>query len=271
VYGGDGGAPVSYYVVEWDTREDFGTPASRATVYGEFYEIGGRDFMSGKQRVDLLPDKQYYIRVTAFNAKGAGVAGVLPYSVTTANKEPDAPRNVIIAPMSASSIMASWDHPSTDGGVTLEKYRLQYSSDSFGSYSTVDLPVVAEVQTVVAESNVDIEKQAIRVISSVTNERQIVRTNVNGIDEVQTITTTCDDVTNDVQRITTNAIDIDEVQTLEIIGTDVNEVQLLQTYTDDLPEIQILEISSSVIPAVQRIGVIMTNIVSYLHLLVHYY
>jgi len=106
-----------------------------------------------------------------------------------------------------------------------------------------------------------VETQALRVLTEVTNERQIVRSEVVGIDEIQTVTTHCDDVTNEIQRIVTNAIDIDGVQTLEITGTDVNEVQLIQTRTaKDLPEIQAIRIRAPRTYGVQIIGVIVQNI-----------
>jgi transcription-repair coupling factor (superfamily II helicase) len=68
------------------------------------------------------------------------------------------------------------------------------------------------------------ETQAIRVLSAVTNERQVVRTQVKGIDEVQTISTHCDDVINEVQRVTTSAADINEVQTIEKIADDLRQL-----------------------------------------------
>jgi hypothetical protein len=97
-YGGDGGMQVTYYVVEWDFREDFrygsiimhfdllslthmfvfSTPASQSFVYdlsSLMYLIGGRNILTGKIKSDLNPAQAYFVRVTAFNAVGAGVAG----------------------------------------------------------------------------------------------------------------------------------------------------------------------------------------------------
>jgi len=267
-FGGDGGSPVSQYVVEWDTRSDFGSPAARTTisdVSSLFYEIGGRDFTSGNVLPVLQPGYTYYIRVTAFNSIGSGVAGYAASPVVTTDTAPSTPINFsVFNALGPKAISTSWASPLRDGGATIEKYRLTYSTNStFGSYRVVDLPLVSEVQTVVAEAPVVVETQAIRVIAAVTNERQTVRTQVNGVDEIQTITTSCDDVVNEVQRVTTSADDIDEVQTVELISDKIPETQLIQTYTDDVPEIQVLQIAS---PwnlqgyAVQKFGVILQNV-----------
>jgi len=264
-FGGDGGAPVTHYVVEWDVREDFGSPASKATVFtldNLSFNIGGRNISTGVISPILLADTAYFVRVTAFNGRGAGIAGFAELgSVTAVDQPPDAPIGLQFWTTGPESIQASWQTPKKDGGVTLEKYRLEYSSSpDFEYFEALDLPLVSEVQTVVAQSDVVIETQAIRVTAAVTNEKQTVRSRVTGIDEIQTVTTTCDDVTNEVQRVTTNAGDIDEIQTIELIGTDVNEVQLVQTRTVDDPEVQVIEISATRVSAVQTIGLIIRNV-----------
>jgi len=328
-YGGDGGSPVTHYVVEWDLRDDFASPAEFVTLYNPaslMYEIGGRDILTGEEDTTLLPGREYFIRITAFNSKGAGVAGYADVDiaadwedfygsscadyaamadaredectsgldcgcgasdnnnkigeksygvsadiaccackavcgVTTVDQLPSSPENITLDVLSSTSLHASWDHPVRDGGATLEKYRLMVSSDSdFEYYETVDLPIVAEVQTVVAHSDVEIEVQAIRMTAEVTNERQIIRTKVNAKDEIQTVTTHCDDVVNEVQRVTTSAVDINEVQLIELVGTDVDEVQLIQTYTEDAPEIQTVEVSTPRVSEEQIFGIILNGI-----------
>jgi len=328
-FGGDGGTPVTHYVVEWDLRSDFNSPASKETLYNPpalSFMIGGRDVFTGKESTVLIPDRDYYVRVTAFNGKGAGVAGYafmdspvgwvdalgrscavyaalldarlgectngpqcgcgstdnlnligeLSYGVSadqaccackdvceilTVDTVPNAPKNVASRDSGVTSVFVSWETPVLDGGATIEKYRLEYSNnESFNYYSYVDLPRVSEVQTVVAESVVDVEVQALRLTVEVTNERQIIRTVVDGKDEIQTVTTTCDKVQNEVQRVTTTAIDINEVQTIEITGTLVHEVQLVQIITDDFPEVQIVDVSSARVSEVQRFGVIVTGV-----------
>jgi hypothetical protein len=87
-----------------------------------------------------------------------------------------------------------------------------------------------------------------------------VRSTVVGVDEIQTVTTTCDEVVNEVQRVTTSAVDIDEVQEVEIVTSVINEVQLVQSYTADVPEIQVLEISAPYVAAVQSFGIILSSV-----------
>ena len=248
VYGGDGGSPVTQYVIEWDTRPDFASPAAQAatdnTVAPLAYQIGGRDVLTGVISTVLESNTLYYVRVTAFNGQGAGVAGNAVAPVTTTDQLPSPPTAVTVTTAGVTSLGVVWDLPISDGGATIEKYRLEYGTtdNNFTYYQAVDLPIVHEVQAVVAQSNVAVEVQAIRALVEVTNERQTVRSQVNGIDEVQTVTTTCDDVTNEVQRVTTSAIDINEVQTLEPVGTDVNEVQLIRTRSLDVPTVQVAHV-----------------------------
>lgn len=191
-----------------------------------------------------------------------GIAAYISQGVVIPqDKPPGVPENLRMDGDSATSLNIRWNHPVQDGGATLEKYRLHYSTNSsFDTYEYLDLPIIPEVQTVVVDNSVAVDTQAIRILTDVSNEQQVVQTTVNGVDEIQTITTYCDDVTNEIQRITTNAIDVDEVQTIELIGTDVNEVQLIQTSIVDLPEIQLVDISAPYVAAKQVVGLIITNI-----------
>ena len=242
-YGGDGGSLITYYIVEWDSRPDFASPAAQATTFdltNFAYQIGGRNVTTGVVSTTLEPATTYWVRVTAFNSKGAGRAGYAPYPVTTTDVPPDAPRSLTVRTVDPTTLQVAWSPPERDGGATLEKYRMQYSSDlTFAAYEYLDLPVVPEVQAVIAESDVQVEVQAIRALVQVTNERQVIRSQVTGVDEVQTVTTHCDDVTDEVQRVVTTAFDIDEVQSLEIVGSDVNEVQAIRTHTLDIPTVQV--------------------------------
>jgi len=328
-YGGNGGTPVTHYVVEWDLRDDFNSPAEFVTLYDLVdlqYEIGGRNVLTGKESSVLSPGREYFIRVTAFNSKGAGVAGYafidtpvgwkdsagdgcdvyanlpdarfgecvtgatcgcgaadnknwigeLSYGksadeaccacksvcgITTEDILPSSPENITLRVVDGTSLLASWDNPIRDGGVTIESYRLMHSTDpTFEFYDVTTLPVVSEVQTIVAASDLENEVQAIRMITEVTNERQIIRTTVAAKDEIQTITTHCDKVTNEIQRITTTASDVNELQTLEIVGTDVDEVQVITLDNENFPEIQTVEISTPRVNEVQIFGLILENV-----------
>ena len=93
-YGGDGGGAIGEYAVEWDESPLFDSPASRALVPASAlvslgggvvgFEIGGRDPMTGVESTLLVEGATYYVRVTAFNAQGAGpaVATTPPYATT---------------------------------------------------------------------------------------------------------------------------------------------------------------------------------------------
>ena len=263
-FGGDGGTPITQYVVEWDVREDFSTPAAQAYIYDLkhlSYQIGGRNVLTGTPKKVLAPDTTYFIRVIAFNSVGASVPANYSGNVTTIDQPPSVPRNIQVSTHSETSLNVKWQTPLEDGGTTLEKYRLQYSTnDTFDYYQVLDFPIVPETQVIATEANSEIEVQAVRVLAAVTNERQSIRTQIVGVDEVQVVTTHADDVVNAVQRITTTAQDYNEIQSIELTGTYVPETQLIQTKTEDRPEIQRVEIYTPRINEVQTIGVIIKDI-----------
>jgi hypothetical protein len=261
-FGGDGGSAITNYVVEWDTRIDFGSPAKSAVVGAEAtsIEIGGRNFTTGEPSSEITGGEAYFVRVTAFNARGAGISGFISTPELARDKPPSAPVSADVVIDDSTGLTVSWVPPDKDGGVTLEKYRLSYSTDKdFSSREVVDFPIVSEVQTVAASSNVQIETQAIRIMTEVTNERQLIRSQVEGVDEIQTITTHCNDVVNEVQTITTSAVDVNEVQTIELDGSEVHERQTVRTEidpTDVFSEIQVVDVYANEIYEVQRLGAI---------------
>ena len=261
IYGGNGGSPVTHYVVEWDTRADFGSPAHKMTVTDTETLIGGRDFNTGVDDNALVLNTPYFIRVTAFNGIGGGVAGYVDGATYTSDRAPYPPENVTVSTTAYNDLRIDWDAPERDGGATLEKYRIEYSTNStFEHVQWADLEVVPEVQTIVAETDVSVELQGIRMTTAVTNEVQTVRTAVTGVDEIQTVTTHCDDVVNEVQRITTTAHDVNEEQSIELTGSDVDEVQLVQTTVDNTDEKQTITILSTHENPEQIVGVIVANV-----------
>ena len=58
----------------------------------------------------------------------------------------------------------------------------------------------------------------IRATAEVTNEVQSIKTAIQGVDEVQKISTACDDVTAEVQMIVTTAIDTNKEQLVSLVG-----------------------------------------------------
>jgi hypothetical protein len=127
-FGGNGGSQVTYYVVEWDFRQDFSTPASQAFIYDVLslsYLIGGRNVLTGKVMDILNPLASYYVRVTAFNSIGASVAGYASGPIVLSDEPPLAPRDIHMFPMSATQLYSNWNYPLRDGGSTLEKYRFE--------------------------------------------------------------------------------------------------------------------------------------------------
>ena len=90
-FGGDGGSPITQYEVEWDTRQDYGSPSTKQILPSpstRSFEIGGRIFMTGQSSTILVPGNAYYVRVRAYNALGAGVYSSYPVAVTPADQAP---------------------------------------------------------------------------------------------------------------------------------------------------------------------------------------
>jgi len=264
-YGGDGGISVSHYIVEWDTKPDFSSPSESAVVSSSnlSYNIGGKDVVTGSKSSILNPEATYFVRVTAFNSLGSGPAvqpltGVGPLTDHTPNSPLIKPLSSVI---SATSVQLDWTTPEFDGGASIESYNIEYdTSRSFDSAKTLKVPVTREVQSVAIESNVTLESQAIQASVKVVNEQQLVRTKVEGKDEIQTITVTGDEVVAEVQTISITAIDTDEQQNIEIHSDDVDEIQLIRTSSADIPEIQMVEVSVPRIYEVQQIGILISNI-----------
>ena len=264
-YGGDGGSPITQYIIEWDVNSDFNSPASSVEVSSSLtsYVIGGRDVFSGLESGDLDSGGTYYVRMSAVNAVGAGpVSSSTPSAITLSDTAAQSPASGGATVSSSTSVTAAWDTPSFDGGDSIDYYLVEYGTDSnFGHTSFVKADIVNEVQAITVEANsVVIEEQAITATVAVTNERQTVRTVVNGVDEIQTITTTADEVINEVQTITTTASDTNEVQTITPYATDIDEIQLIRTHGVDIPEVQVVEVAASRISEVQDIVFTFTEV-----------
>lgn len=260
-FGGNGGQPVSQYMIEWDTSDDFDSPASYVLVNSDIteYTIGGNDVLTGQQSDDLTAGGTYFVRMTAFNSLGAGAyVASNPSSVDLSDQAPSVPRNLTLAVASATSVDASWVEPKFDGGSPLKSYTVFWDSQAdflSGIVQQQSVPVVKEMQIVTVSSDVTNEEQNIDATVKVKNERQTLRTTVTGVDEVQVIRTTNDAVVDEIQTITTTATDINEVQEIRLTADDVNEVQTVQTYVAAQTEIQRIIIGAQRINEVQTIQI----------------
>ncbi|GLD96429.1 hypothetical protein PINS_up005112 [Pythium insidiosum] len=190
----------------------------------------------------------YSIRVTGFNAKGAGRPQVSePPSVLAANQVPTVPRNLQLTVASSTSLNAAWQNPLYDGGSSLKSYEVQWDEQddfSSGQSSSATIPIIREMQSVTLASTVVNEEQFVDATVEVINEVQVVRTSFSGADEIQIVQTTNDAVVDEVQTVTTTATDRDEVQELRLDGDDVNEIQAVRTTVDQVFEVHTIQIGA---------------------------
>ncbi|EQC27008.1 hypothetical protein SDRG_15222 [Saprolegnia diclina VS20] len=266
VFGGSGGIPLTQYMIEWDVSPTFDSPAAFAMVSGTTlqYVIGGENVLTGVVSSVLTPGGTYFVRVSAFNGLGAGpVAATTPLSAVLSNQLPSTPSSLQLTDVSATSVLASWQTPTFDGGLPLQSYALMYDDNSSylsGHAATVSVPIVREMQTLWVSTDPVSETQYIEATVQVTNERQTVRTTVTGVDEVQTISTSCANVVDEVQTITTSATDRNEVQTIVLDATVINEVQGVRTSLTSAPEIQTVVVGTTRVNEIQSFSITFTGI-----------
>lgn len=264
-YGGDGGLPITQYMIEWDSSDTFDSPAAFGLVSGtgRSYIIGGNDPVTGVHSSVLTSGTMYYIRVTSFNAKGAGTPrSTVPPSVIAANQVPTSPRDLHLTVIPATSIRASWTNPLYDGGASLKSYQVEWDEQedfSSGQSSKATIPIVREMQSIAVSTTVVNEEQFVDATVEVTNEQQVVRTVFTGADEIQIIETKNSPVVNEVQSITTAATDRDEVQELRLDGDDINEIQAIRTSVGDIQEVQTIQVVANRIAEVQTITMVISG------------
>ncbi|KDO31357.1 hypothetical protein SPRG_03974 [Saprolegnia parasitica CBS 223.65] len=269
VFGGSGGIPITQYMVEWDVSSTFDSPAAFAMVSGTTlqYVIGGENVLTGVVSSVLTPGGTYFVRVSAFNGLGAGpVAATSPPSAILSNQLPSTPGSLQLTDVSATSVLASWQTPTFDGGLPLQSYALMYDDNSSylsGHATTVSVPIVREMQALWVSTDPVSETQYIEATVQVTNERQTVRTTVTGVDEVQTISTSCADVVDEVQTITTSATDRNEVQHIVLDATVINEVQGVRTSLTSAPEIQTVVVGTTRVNEVQSFSITFAGITAH--------
>ena len=265
-YAGDGGSPITNYMIEYDSEADFASPAISVIVpSNEFsYRIGGRDVLTGSESPVLEVGGTYYVRITAFNAQGSGTTVTFPEAVgPLGDTAPGTPSVLNAVPLSASSVKVEWGTPSLDGGSVLQEYIVEYDtvSDFDIAPKNISTPVVSEVKGIqVGLADLNLNTQTIEATVAVTNEVQSIRTEIVGVDEIQEITTTCDDVVAEVQMIVTNAVDTNEEQVLSLMSDDIDEIQLVRLHGNDQVEVQSVQVSVERVNEVQRLGIVISNI-----------
>jgi hypothetical protein len=270
---GDGGSSITHYVLEWDDHPDFLSSSSIIVPQHQHsYHIGGRDIITGAKSNVLSPGGTYFIRVIAFNIKGSGIPTQFYNHNKTSTKigplqdyTPESPVVQTFTSQSGGQVLQriEWNSPvNGDGGQGIHSYVVEYSnSKHFENVTSIYLPVQREAQQLNIEShNISSELHAVHLSVEVMNEIQSVRTNANGVDEVQTVTLTCDDVVAEVQTVSLSAIDHNEIQKIMIDADDIDEIQLVRLRGDDVPEIQQVVVSQDRIHEVQILDIEILNI-----------
>jgi hypothetical protein len=159
VFGGDGGRPITKYVVEWDspTFSALGVPPANSIETSGFarsYTIGSRNVTTGNELPVLLSATVYSVRVSAYNSIGFGPPGYPePANVTTGDRVPWAPQSLTATDAGSGQVVLHWDTPERDGGATLTRFLVNYDTDpSFGSLPPssgfLDIPVIHEQQLI---------------------------------------------------------------------------------------------------------------------------
>ncbi|KAL8005508.1 putative ankyrin repeat and fibronectin type-III domain-containing protein [Plasmopara halstedii] len=264
-YGGNGGLPITQYMIEWDLSSTFNSPAAFDLVDGakRSFIIGGDDAITGVRSDLLVAGSNYSIRVTAFNAKGSSAPRLtLPPSVVVADQAPSAPQNLTLSVVSATAVRAAWTSPVFYGGSSPKSYELEWGEKANfaeGYTSSTTIPIVREMQTVLLQSQVVHEEQFIDATVEVVNEQQQVRSSFSGKDEIQLIKTTSDPVRDEVQKVVTSATDIDEIQELHVDDDDIDEIQAIRTSVAEASEVQEVKIGVERVNEVQRIQLFFTG------------
>ena len=265
-YAGDGGSTITQYIIEYDSKADFASPATSVIVPSTdtSLRIGGRDVLSGSEASTLQVGGTYYARITAFNAEGSGSTVIFPAAVgPLVDTAPGIPSILRAVPVSASSVKVEWETPSLDGGSVLQDYIVEYDTEASFDVTpkNISVPVVSEVKGLeLGLSSVNLNIHTIQATVAITNEVQLIKTEIDGVDEVQEVSTTCDDVVAEVQMVVTNAVDTNEEQVVSLMSDDVDEIQLVRTASNDQVEVQSVEVSVQRVNEVQRLGIIVSNI-----------
>jgi hypothetical protein len=270
-YGGDGGRPITHYLIEWDTDYD-NLPAPSTYVFDMTnyqgstdqltHIVGFRDPMTGVTLSELDGrESEYLFRVTAYNADGYGNATwCAPKPIRPIDRVPFPPTSMTASATSGTSIATTWTMPLHDGGRPIERFQLEWDTNEFtntsNDYGQTTLPVTTETQSFSVRSKVINEVQTIGATVGVINERQQFSTHVVGVDEVQTIQTDAKPVIPEIQTITTYATDHNEIQILKTTAYNVDEVQTVRSDLPHVDEVQVVSVTSTDEDEIQRVTVI---------------
>jgi titin len=82
------------------------------------------------------PATRYLIRIAAVNAVGA--SSYLTGEVTTLPTVPTAPTSLAVSSITATSLTLSWQIPTSNGGVPITNYQIEFSSDGGTSWTVID-------------------------------------------------------------------------------------------------------------------------------------
>eukprot|EP01029_Cantina_marsupialis_P004229 TRINITY_DN1423_c0_g1_i1.p1 TRINITY_DN1423_c0_g1~~TRINITY_DN1423_c0_g1_i1.p1 ORF type:complete len:6993 (+),score=3165.97 TRINITY_DN1423_c0_g1_i1:2976-20981(+) len=242
-YGGEGGYPLTHFLVQWDTPDFHSEPPANTIELSpstNSFTIGSRDPMTGETALTLVPGTVYAVRVIAVTNFGYSTPTEATGSpATTADRASFAPTLVSVESASSSQLMSTYTVPANDGGETITKFKMQWDDNGdFTSPSEQEVKLVPERQALIIESDVINEIETITVQTEVTNEVQTITTQVDGVDEVQSITTYTDPVVAEVQRIVIETEDVNHQQTIEASTAERNEVQTIRTSGSNTYEVQ---------------------------------
>ena len=89
----------------------------------------------------LIPGTKYYVRVSAYNSLGNGVA--LPTSPAFAiptTQVPSQPTDMSLAVASATALQAAWQQPTIDGGLSFGSTKIEWDTkNTFDSKQTIQV------------------------------------------------------------------------------------------------------------------------------------
>jgi len=106
---------------------DFNSPAEMIMLSSKenSFKVGGKDLITGSES-NILNEEIYYLRITAFNSKGAGLVTHFIYFETgplqiaplkdTISSASKITQQGILVVLSGNSINIKWDVPEFDGG-----------------------------------------------------------------------------------------------------------------------------------------------------------